>query len=458
MAKFSKKSSTLRVFKPQKKLLKQGVFHFIIDNLSEDGRGIARPEGKATFVRGALPGEQVKGRYIAHHRQFDEAEVVEVVDAGEQRIDAICKHYQHCGGCTLQHLEYSAQVSFKQQRLQSLFQLLSDRQREPINWDDNIIAQPFHYRHRLRLAVNANKNKLQMGFRRFNSHDIIDIDYCPVSQAALNQLLEPLKGCIASLKSRSFIEEIRLLEDGEGKLSVQLLVKKTLLDQDYQQLEQFKTTVNLHYIAVSSAKSMTSMPYWCSGEPLNTYFLESLDCTIGFAIEDFTQINPAVNQLMIATALDWLMLGNNDVVADFFCGVGNFSVPLAMSGLPVLAYELVDAMVEKGRDNATRNQLKNLTFKRKDLFQQQQNSKLNKNEKITKALLDPPRAGAKALVEQLAQSELTKLLYISCNPKTLLRDAEILQKSGFQISKAAMVDMFPQTTHIETMMLFEKIN
>ena len=458
MVKFSnKKPPGLRVFKPQPKKIKTGEFDFTIEKLSEDGRGVARPAGKATFVCGALPGEQVKGRYLAHHRQYDEAELVTVVSASEQRAKPSCEHYQDCGGCTLQHLDYLAQVGFKQQRLQALFHTLSERQPEPIRWANDITASPLHYRHRLRLAVKANKHAVKIGFRRFNSHEIIDINDCSVAQPALNQLLKGLKSCLIALKTRSAIEEIRLLEDGEGKLAVQLLVKSALIDEDYQRLKDFKRRENLRYFAVSAAKPVATKPFWFDGEALNSFQLAQPECTIGFEIEDFTQINPEINQMMISTALQWLALTKEDMVADFFCGVGNFSVPLAASGAAVVAYEVVDAMVEKGRDNALRNQLSNLTFKRQDLFQSLPKKIFSHNQhKITKALLDPPRAGAKALVEQLANEQLTKLLYISCNPQTLLRDAEILQQGGFNISQAAMIDMFPQTTHIETIMLFEK--
>lgn len=458
MAKFSKKKPpALRVFKPQQKKIKDGNFEFTIDNLSEDGRGIARPLGKATFVRGALPGEHVTGRYLAHHRQFDDAELVEVIHSADERVQPACEHYQDCGGCTLQHLGYSAQLSFKQQRLMTLFRPLSDSQAEPIVWCDNIIAEPLNYRHRLRLAVKANKHSVKIGFRRFNSHDIVDINHCSVAQPALNRLLNSLKRCVTELKSRSSVEEIRLMEDGEGKLSLQLLVKSVLLDEDYQQLSELKASDNLHYIAVSPIKSQGSSPYWQDGEPLSSYQIDQPQCTVGFEIEDFTQVNPAINQLMVSTALHWLALNKDDVVADLFCGVGNFSVPLAMSGVPVVAYELVDAMVAKGRENATRNQLNNLSFKRKDLFlEQKKSSFFYKKQPVTKALLDPPRAGAKALVEQLADSSVSTLLYVSCNPQTLVRDATILQQGGFKLSKATMIDMFPQTTHIETMMLFEK--
>ena len=457
MARFSSKNKTsLRVFKPKKKTLKQGEFSFDIEALSEDGRGIARPEGKTTFVRGALPGERVKATYTAQHKNYDEANLIAVESESSSRVNPECEHYAACGGCTLQHLNYPQQIEFKESRLKAMFASLD----ADIHWESPLVASAFGYRHRLRLAVSANKQGVRLGFRRHNSHDIVDIQDCVVAQPVLGKKLSALRSEIASLHQRSVLSEVRLLEDSNGDVGLQLMVKKALNDDDYNRLENWVGTLDLAGVSVVQVLKKFEPPVllWFSGSRDFIYKIQTQagNLSLRFAIDDFTQVNPAINQQMVSRSLEWLELDAKDTVADFFCGVGNFSLPLAQASADVIGYESVDAMVKKARVNAADNSLGNVSFEVCNLFDERAVKRILKGESINKALLDPPRAGAQALSEGLVGSEMDMLLYVSCNPQSLLRDAQILVAAGYQIDKACLIDMFPQTTHIETMMLFRK--
>ncbi len=450
MATFRSKNKPLRTFKAAKRTVPTGNHRVTIDRLATDGRGVARPAGKTVFVVGALPGEVVDVRYSAVHKNYDEAVCVMVKDASANRVTAQCAHYQNCGGCNLQHLSYDEQLLVKQDGLQQqLNHLLIDDKHGPLILSEAVVGQAYQYRHRARLTVTANKKNFKIGFKQSASHQTVDIERCEVLYPELSQLIAAIKHCISRLKGRSSIEQLLLVEDGDSHIYAQLISKKMLPQNDLDVLQDLAKS----QLTIECALQESGKPYWQSQIKQPFYKLEKYNITIPFTINDFTQINPVINQQMIDRACDWLSLSDSDVVADFFCGVGNFSLPIARYAKQVFGYEVVDQMVDKATSNAVLNKLDNIEFSAVDLFKQSLPNQLLFN----KALLDPPRAGAEFLCRELSQLNLDCLIYVSCNPISFFRDAKILLEGGYTIDKMSMIDMFPQTAHVELIASFSKI-
>ncbi len=443
MAKFrSGKKSGLRTFRPKGRTIPAATFECVIERLAGDGRGVATVAGKTVFIAGALPGEKVTARYTSAQRRFLAAECIEVLDASPERAEPECPYYGQCGGCGLQHLSYSGQLQYKQQQLQHLIGRLSGSPAP--EWAEPVAASAFSYRHRARFAIQAGKQQFRFGFKQRESHQVVDVERCVLLYPGLNQLLTELRCLLSSLRQRSSLLECAVNEDESGLFSVQLWCKSGLGQQDCARLEAWaqQAGLNLRVIDTASQRVVltvdaTTPCYRLAGEWL----------TIRYQPGDFTQVNPAVNRKMVARALQWLDLSPDDVVADYFCGVGNFTLPIAGQVMRVSGYELVPEMVAKATANALANQCSNAAFEVADLF----SGALVIDPAIDKVLLDPPRAGAQALCSALAQSKVSTIVYVSCNPSTLARDLELLLAGGFTLTDAGLVDMFPQTVHSEAM-------
>jgi 23S rRNA (uracil1939-C5)-methyltransferase len=449
MANFKRKSKGLRQFKPGQRSVPTGHHVMQIDSLADDGRGIARPKGKTTFVSGALPGEQVKAQYSSSRKDFDEAQLVSVIEPSRLRENPACQYFERCGGCSLQHLNYSAQLDHKESQLKRLLGGLP--QQQAIDWQPALHAEPYAYRHRVRFSIHANKRGCVIGFRPDQSHQVIDVQQCVIAFSGINQCLGKIRPVILQLSGRSQLRECVISEAEQGvRFSLQLVSKRELSKSDIDPLEQLATEE--HWQLQLCLESDLNKPYWQTQQADSFYQLPDFDCDIRYQPTDFTQVNPSINRRMIAQALDWLQLTEQDQVADFFSGVGNFTLPMAKLAGSVKAYELIPAMIEKVTANASHNQLANVQAEQANLFTE----KLPVPERLNKALLDPPRAGAMALCQHLAGLSLQRLLYISCNPRTLKRDAELLLEGGFRVEKGCLVDMFPQTRHSEAILLFVK--
>lgn len=446
MAKFKSTNKALRTFKPKPRLVPQGLFEMHIDKLAGDGRGVSRVKGKTVFVQEGLPGERVMARYTAIHKQYDEAIVHAVIEASGDRVEPRCEYAQYCGGCNLQHMAYDAQIEHKQQQLKQLF--------APMVTDNKVFQPPitaamFAYRHRARLAVIADKKGCKLGFRQDKSHRVVDINHCEVIYRSLSDQLPAFKQLLLSLKARSSVVELSIAEDNDGKQGLLLSCKQPLPDCDIDQLaayaQKMQISIELHY----TQRGVNDGELQVAHQPLH-YPLGSASIKLPFSMQDFTQVNPAINQQLIDTASQWLALKENDKLADYFCGIGNFSLPLAAQVANVTGYELVPAMVEKARFNVAANGIGNAQFKAKNLM----TASFAGSELANKVILDPPRAGADKLCEYLASSNVERILYVSCNPETLFRDAQHLVAGNFILQKLALADMFPHTRHSEVVALF----
>jgi 23S rRNA (uracil1939-C5)-methyltransferase len=446
MAGFKQPRAANRHFKPKQRTVPAGEHTLQVVALSHDGRGIAKPKGKTTFIAAALPGEQVRVAYTASRKQYDEARLISIDQKSADRVDPPCRFAGQCGGCQLQHLTYQQQLAHKQQQLQHLMSGLGE-----VDWLPALAAAPLAYRHRARFAIQAKGDTCLMGFRADNSHKVVDLPRCEIVSDLINTGWSQLRQLILSLKGRSQLTDCVITENTvDGRLAVLLIGRQRLSGTDLALLEDF---AQQHACQLSLAdQAATYQPWWQSGQQaLFSYQLDN-GLKLEYGVSDFTQVNQSVNEAMVQRAVEWLALEPGDRVADFFAGIGNFTLPLAKVAGSVHAVEVVEEMVAKLMANAAANQLGNVQAVAGNLFSRD----LAIPDTLTKALLDPPRAGALELCSLLAESELQAIVYVSCNPSTLKRDLALLLAGGYQLSKACLVDMFPNTYHAEVMVLLLK--
>jgi len=418
-----------------------------IERLSHDGRGIAFLEGRTWFVSGALPGEEVEVRVLSSRAKVVEARAERWLSAHPERRELLCRHAGQCGGCTLQHLPAAQQVSLKQQ---ALAEQLSRAGITPVQWAEPLCGPEWGYRRRARLAVrwDLKTRQLSVGFRAAASQDIVSIQECPVLVPSLQRLLEPLQSLLMTLSSPRAIGHLELFSGTTDALLVRTTAP--LAEADRQALLAFaeQQTIQLWLQAETLPELLSS------SQPLG-YALEQWQLLLGYRPGDFIQVNAAINQAMIAQALDWLAVQPGESVLDLFCGLGNFALPLARQGAKVLGLEGIDSMVQQARTNAEQMGMADVQFQRADLADPEVWTLPSLSVKATAVLLDPPRDGALEVVSHLKASGARRILYVSCNPATLARDAAVLGRQGYALKRAGVLDMFPQTAHVEAMALFE---
>jgi 23S rRNA (uracil1939-C5)-methyltransferase len=451
MAKFHREKKTLRHFKPVERTIPTGIHSFKTTGWSDDGRAVAKINQKTVFIKGALPEEEVEAAYVAVHKNYDEAKTICIKFPSTQRVIPQCDYYENCGGCNLQHASYQHQLIYKQDKLKRLF--LGIDNSSHIEWQSPLFDRSYNYRHRARLAVKADRNGCVIGFRQRESHLLVDIDRCSILHTAISHNIPLLKELISTLTARSQIVELSITEDSTHKQGVILFCKRQLPDEDLSRIRHFSTVASLE-VELWLINSNNNEPLWSSGNGKFEYMLPDYAIVLQFSLSNFTQINPAVNRLMINRAIEWLHLDEEDNVADFYCGIGNFSLAISRFSRFVIGYEGVSAMTKAASLNACSNNISNALFKMVDLNSPLSNTLKDDLLKINKVVLDPPRAGAEDLCRLLVQFTFSKILYISCNPKTLLRDAKILLSGGYRLDKTSLVDMFPQTDHAEVISLF----
>ena len=413
-----------------------------VDGLTHEAKGVARFSGKVTFIDGALPGEVVEAQVFKAGRRFDEAKLIAVNQTSPHRVAPVCAHFAECGGCSFQHLATPQQWQAKKQWLQGQLRNVTENLELSLLTD-----QALHYRRRARISVHSQKGKILMGFRGKASKDIVQIDQCQVLTKPLQAVYSALKQKLQGDSLATKIGHLELLEDTQG-VSVLFRLTAPMTDQLNAEWQSWANDhdIMLYWQQANEAKAPVT------DTSLRRYELDGL--TFHYHPQDFIQVNDALNQKMVAQAMDWLAPNENDVVLDLFCGVGNFSLPLAKRAKQVLGIEVQDSMVEAGRKNAQRNQLDKVTFLAADLTQPV-SAGLSKMG-VTKVLLDPPRAGALEFLDSIIKIKPEQILYVSCNASTLARDAEYLVAKGYQVLRVSLMDMFPQTSHVETMMLLQK--
>jgi 23S rRNA (uracil1939-C5)-methyltransferase len=451
-------------------LPKSPLFSAEITGLSHEGRGITAIDGKVVFLAGGLPGEIVEFLYVKKHRQYDEGQVVNVLKPAPIRVTPQCKHFGICGGCSLQHMASDEQIGFKQQML--LEQLVhSHPSRRPFPFAGLLRAnggvQPhtilpplrspaFGYRNKARLGVKfvQAKGKVLVGFRETNGRFLADLESCLTLHPTIGQKITPLSELIGNLAAFRSIPQLEIAI-GEDQAAVVFRHLTPLIPEDIQKLRQFAQEHSLHiYLQADGIKSITKL--WPEdNEPLLSYFLPEYTLELRFHPSDFTQINPYINRQMVRLAVELLAPNKQESILDLFCGLGNFTLPLAKFCHQIVGIEGEPTLVERARQNAIRNGIENSAFFSFNLTENfLQNLPLPTT--IDKILLDPPRTGALEAVKILTTLNPKAILYVSCNPATLARDAKELINRGYALTKVCALDMFPHTSHVESMALFAK--
>ncbi len=438
----------------RRRKLPQDPVTITIDALSHDGRGVAHIDGKAVFIHGALPGETVSFKYTRVQKKFDEGEVLEVHERSSVRVDPHCRHFGLCGGCSLQHMSAEAQIESKQQALLDAFQRIGKVTPGAI-LPALTNSNTFGYRRKARLGAKfvIKKGKVLVGFRERGSPYVADLTRCEVLHPKVGQLIESLAALIESLSIKERVPQIEMaMGDTQCVLIFRVL---SLPDKNDEQLLLKFGKAHAISIYTQSGGPETVSPL--GGEAVDlTYELPAYDLIMHFLPNDFTQVNSDLNRLMIAHALELLAIESDDHVLDLFCGLGNFTLPMARSAAGVVGVEGESGLVARARENAERNGISNTRYFTANLYNSLEKEPWIR-EKFEKVLLDPPRSGAMEILEHLPKLGAKRIVYVSCYPGTLARDAgELVHKHGYELISAGVMDMFPHTAHVESIALFEK--
>lgn len=449
-----------RQARPRKQKLPTEPVTVSVQRLSHDGRGIASVEGKVAFVAGALPGETVVARYVSRRAQFDELDTVSVLAASPDRVAPTCAVFERCGGCSMQHLANAAQVGYKSNTLQELLQRSLGE--SPATWTvlPSLVGDSYHYRRKARLAVRyvAGKGGTLVGFREKHGSFITVTESCPVLAQPVADLILPLRQLLDRLAARQQIPQIEIAvgETATGAPDPALVLRhlQPLSPQDQMLLEQFGREHGVQwYLQPDGPDSIHKL--WPTASPARLrYYLPRENLALEFHPVDFTQINASINRQAVALALDLLAPAADERVLDLFCGLGNFTLPLARHCREVVGVEGDAEMVLRARENAALNGIGNASFQVADLtrsFVAEQWAAAG----FQKVLLDPPRSGAKEIVPLIAELSPVRIVYISCNPATLARDAALFRDCGYHLCQAGVMDMFPHTAHVESIAVFE---
>ncbi|MGC8121655.1 23S rRNA (uracil(1939)-C(5))-methyltransferase RlmD [Marinobacter sp. VGCF2001] len=444
--------------KRRRKVLPKEPVHCEIETLSHDGRGIARAEGKTQFVDGALPGETVMAKMVGTRSRFDELRTTEVLNAAPERQQPPCDFADLCGGCSLQHMSADAQIRFKENTLREHFAHFGGI--EPEHWVAPMRSpDSLGYRRKARLGVRYVKAResVLVGFREKRNSFLTDIDRCVVLDPRIGERIQPLRELLHGMVAFDRIAQVEVA-CGDDLAAMVFRNMDELVPEDRDKLIAFGQAHDLH-IYLQPKGPDTVHRIWPESRGRDderlTYRMDEFDLTMAFHPMDFTQVNAGINRDMVHRAVEWLDVQPGERVLDLFCGLGNFTLPLARKGAQVVGVEGDEAMVVRGRENARLNQLSNVEFFGADLHGDFTGQSWAK-EGFDKILIDPPRSGAEDICKYLTAFGANRIVYVSCNPATLARDAGVMVQNGYRLVQAGVMDMFPHTTHVESIALFER--
>ena len=423
-----------------------------ISSLDHEGRGVARIDGKAVFVEGALPGEQVRLRRTHRRRRHDEAVMVELLRASPDRVTPRCRHFGLCGGCSLQHLAHAAQLVAKGSQVAEELERIGGVR--PATWLAPLAGPVWSYRRRARLGCKyvVAKGRVLVGFRERGSPYLADLQHCEVLVEPVGNLIAELAELIGGLSIRDRLPQIEVAA-ADNAIVLVLRVLDPPSEADLAKLREFQArrAIELH---LQPGGLDTVVPLTPPATALR-YALPDVPAGIGFAPTDFIQVNAGLNRQMIERALELLSPRADDKALDLFCGLGNFSLPLARRVARVTGVEGDAGLVARARENALQNGIDNGEFHAADLFANVSHWPWAGRD-YDLVLLDPPRAGAREVLPVLVASRPRRIVYISCHAATLARDAGILvQQHGYNLVAAGIMEMFPHTSHVESIALFE---
>ncbi|MGI2130901.1 23S rRNA (uracil(1939)-C(5))-methyltransferase RlmD [Shewanella baltica] len=425
-----------------------------VNQLDHLGAGIAQHQGKVVFIPGALPGETVTVQLTEQKKNYARAKLIKVDTPSSERVTPECPHYHTCGGCDLQHMSLSGQREHKEAALLDIMAKFAGAEGGTLS--PALTGEGWHYRRRARLATLFDKNSkhLSLGFRAASSSNVVPISQCQVLAKPLSDLIVPFAKLLNQLSAKASLGHLELIAADNGHFAV-LRITKALNDKDLAKLSAFAEQHQIHICLQDNEGQFQGV-----GAELVLPVYQLLDdkaesdaVSLSFTPGNFVQVNGQINKAMVAQAMDWLAPAPDERILDLFCGMGNFSLPLAKMGADVIGVEGVAEMVIQARVNAKANNLDKLTFYHGDL-----SADLSLEPwmgKIDKLLLDPARAGAFESLQWLKKMKPRKVVYVSCNPASLARDSAVLLERGYRLQQLGLIDMFPQTHHIEAMALFE---
>lgn len=424
-----------------------------VESLDHEGRGVARVNDKVVFIRGALPGEVVTFSVFRKKPAFELANVTRILRPSAQRTAAKCAYFDTCGGCSLQHLEAAAQVAVKQRVLEDALARIGKV--KPGVMLPAIHGPTWRYRARARLGVRLVEKKggVLAGFHEKRSSFIVDMQSCEVLPANLSAMLKPLRETLGKLSIRNRVPQIEVAVTEEG-VALSLRILAPLSSDDKALLENFSQEHDVQFFVQPDGPE--SVFPFAEGRDLS-YALREFGLTLFFGASEFTQVNPEINRVLVRRVISLLDPHPGESIADFFCGIGNFSLPIAKRGASVAGFEGSAVLVARAKFNARRNGLEEkASFLCRDLYEISE-AEVESLGRFDKILLDPPRDGAIDIVKALGENGPRRVVYVSCNAATLARDASVLvHTKGYRLSAAGAVNMFPHTAHVESIALFEK--
>ena len=438
--------------RPRKKRLPPPVSDVTIESLGHDGRGVTHLDGKAVFIDGALPGEVVSFEYLSTRKKFDEGRVLEVRQASPDRVEPGCQHFGLCGGCTLQHMDATAQILAKQQ-------VLLDNLKHIGNVEPQAVLTPltgpvWGYRTKARLGAKfvIKKDRLLVGFREKRNPYVADLSRCEVLHPSVGERFQELIEVIAALEAKARIPQIEV-SVSEDTTALVFRHLDPLSESDLDTLKQFAIDQDIH-VYLQPGGPDTIFPFWPE-QSILSYHLPEQGIEIRFQPTDFTQVNTDINQQMVRRVLEMLALDQQDRVLDLFCGLGNFTLPMAQQARTVTGVEGDAGLVSRARENALLNNIENVTFHAADLAADAPDVAWAGGN-YNKVLLDPPRCGAAEVMNTLGNIRPQQIVYVSCHPGSLARDAgTLVNEMGYKLRSAGVMDMFPHTSHVESIALFE---
>ncbi len=440
----------------------------VIESLDHAGQGIARAEGKTIFVEGGLPGERVSWLSYRRKPNFEMARVTEIHKAASARVTPRCPHFGVCGGCSLQHADPVMQIATKQRVLEDNLQHIGNV--KPGAVYAPISGPTWHYRFRARVSIRLvpKKGGVLVGFHERRSSYIADMTSCEILPKQMSDMLVPLRHLIEGMSQPDRMPQIEMAvgeaPDRSGALDIVLVLRhlEPLTEADHAHLAAFGQQHGVRWFLQPGGPA-TVQPLDPQDAPLLTYHLPNFGVSLNFAPTEFTQVNPAINHALVTKAMRLLSAQPGERVADMFCGLGNFTLPIARSGAAVVGVEGSEALVSRAAENAAKNDLGHLTsFFAANLFLDCQ-PVLARMGKLDRMLIDPPREGALELVQALPDADQPRgdaphtIVYVSCNPATLARDAGVLVNlKGYQLEGAGIANMFPHTAHVESIAVFRR--
>lgn len=437
-----------------KKNLPELPVEVVVDSLTHDGRGVARVDGKVVFIDEALPDEKVAFIYTEIRKDYAEGKVVELFNQSPDRVEPQCPHFSVCGGCSFQHVADSAQITIKQNLLAEQFRRIAKLEIDEF-WPP-IVGPHWGYRRKARMGVKfvEKKNRVLVGFRERRRQYLAEIDHCMVMHPIVGTRLPALSAMIGDLTIRDKIPQIEVAV-GDHQCVLAVRVMETPTEADKIRMKKFADDYGVT-LCLQAKGPDTIVPLSGSPELLLTYALPDHHIEFQFRPAMFTQVNSEINRQMINRVLSILELQPTDRVLDLFCGLGNFTLPMARYAGHVVGVEGDQPLIQHAWTNAQYNGIENVEFYAADLSKELDQQSWCKR-RYDKILLDPSRAGALEVLRYFVDWQPKRIVYVSCNPSTLARDAGILvHELGYKLIAAGVMDMFPQTAHVESMAMFEK--